>query len=244
LAIERINELIKEYLCRGMRVIDIGSGSGNSMRLITDSCRSAAYVVGVDLNLERLLRAKTLLNNRLVDFIPCDAARLPLRDESLGAASMILTLHEVEENSVEDVISEVWRVLRKGATVLFVDKISFKPSRPSEELTLLTEDVYHKALEYVERVKLFGLRRLEEYISVFEERGFTLVVSDVVDGEYVDGEKFLSSWGRDTMRLLERVNDNAKISELRKLISRIRFIGSKFGYGPAKFLVAVLSKEC
>jgi len=240
---ERLSSLIKGYVCRGAWVLDVGSGSGRSAGLIINSCGSSAYVVGVDKDFERLLRAKSLLGSCLIDFISCDAARLPIRDESLGASSVILTLHEVEEELVCNVINEVWRVLKRNAAVLFVDKCLFEPLKPSEELAVLTEEAYHKALEYVEGTKLLGLRKPEEYINIFKEHGFTLKVSNVIEGRHVDSEKFLSSWGKDTLKLLEQLSDNMKKTELIGLVNKIRSIGGKYGYGPAKFVVAILIRN-
>lgn len=241
--IDNLKNIVREYICMCGPILDIGCGSGSSIRLISDSCGSGIYIVGIDLDFERLMRAKQLLGSYFVDFIHCDASMIPIRNTSIAAAAMVLTLHEVDERLADMVLDEVWRTLKPDGMLFFVEKFLFKTSKPSEKLTMLTEEAYHKAVEYVIGSRFWGLRKPEEYISKLIEHGFKLLVTDILHGKYIDGETFLSSWGRDTLRLLEQVGDEAKRKELAELVHRIRSLGSKYGYGPPKVLVAILSKE-
>ncbi len=239
-----IEDLVRKHVCGGLRVLDVGTGSGGSIRLIIDACGSMQhYVVGVDVNLERLFKAKLTLNNYLTDLIGCDASSLPFRDMAFDAVLMALTLHEVEVKLAEGIVNEVRRVLRGEGTLLFIDKCLFKPASPSEELTLLTEEAYHKAIEYVEGIKLLGLRRPEEYMDMLKRGGFTIRLSNLITGKHISSEEFIRSWGKDTIRLLNEIKDRKRKSELNNLVSRTKLIGSKYGYGPSKLLVAVLTKQ-
>lgn len=139
-------------------------------------------------------------------------------------------------------LDEIWRILTPGGVLFFFDRILFKPRIPAEELVILTENAYHKALEYALGVKYWGLKTPEEYLSRIQERGFKLLETRRARGKHVDGKTFLRSWGKDTQRLLETIKDNDKKRELESLIKRIREQGAQHGYGPAEYVIVVFEK--
>ncbi|OYT47618.1 MAG: hypothetical protein B6U85_04835 [Desulfurococcales archaeon ex4484_42] len=237
-----IDEVIRSYICKHKWILDVGSGSGSFIKRLLNICNSHIYVIGIDIDEDRLRKAKTIISDHLVDLITCDASNLSVRSESIDIVTLFLTLHEIEENLVDNVLSEIRRVMRVNGILFFVDKFLFNSSSPNEKLTLLTEEAYHKALEYVEGVKLWGLRNPDEYINKLKFHGFMLVLNCIAQGKYIDGKTFINSWGRDTMRLLRLIKDDQKKEKLNELINRIRVMGSKYGYGPAKLLVAILCK--
>jgi len=237
-----VKGVVQEYVCKHNVVLDIGSGSGGSIKMVTDSCDLNTYVVGIDKDCEKLLRAKGFLKGFITDLICCDASTLPFRDLSIPTSTMSLTLHEINEKLVDSVLNEVWRVLKAGGKLLFIDKILFKASSPSEGLTALTEEAFHKVMEYVTGIKPYGLKGPEECLSRLVTHGFKPLLTNTAMGKYVDGGSFLRNWGKDTLRLLNEIRDEARREECTKLIQRIRKIGVKHGYGPARFIVAVLSK--
>ncbi len=153
---------------------------------------------------------------------------------------MFLVLHEIAENLVDRVLDELRRVLKSGSVLLIVDKIRFEASSPSEGLAMLVEDVYHLAIEYARNVKPWGLRDPDKYIAKVCVHGFEPVsVKIAAIGKRIDGEEFLHRWGRETARLLEEIEDETKRHEISELIQRIKTIGSRYGYGSYKLLIAV-----
>ena len=224
--------LISRYVCRREPILDIGCGSGNSIRLIVSSCSSCVYVVGVDVDFEGLLKAKTRLptGSCLIDLVCCDASTLPFRSAAFASSTMILTLHEIDEKLVDKVLDEVWRALRVDGVLFFADKLLFEATKPSEELTLLVEEIYHKVVEHATGIRPWGLRRPTEYVSKLTRHGFELRITDTVRGKYLDCREFLSSWGKNTLKLLEQVKDEVKKKELTKLLDRVRDLGSRYGF--------------
>ena len=53
-----------------------------------------------------------------------------------------------------------------------------------------------------------------------------------------DGEEFLASWGKDTVKPTQKIRSEAKRRELQELIRKIKDTARKHGYVPVKVLVA------
>ena len=53
-------------------------------------------------------------------------------------------------------LDETWRILTPGGVLFFFDRILFEPRNPAEELIILTESAYHKAVEYALGAKYWG----------------------------------------------------------------------------------------
>ncbi len=237
-----LDEVLKKYVCSRKYLLDLGTGSGRSLKHTLKVC-SNDYVVGIDLSYDRLHRAKSLIKEGLYDLICCNASHLPIRDLSLGAVTSFLILHEVEEELVGEVLNEVRRVLKIGSHFIVIDKYSFKPETPAEELTLLTEEAYHKALHYALGIKVWGIKEVDELITTIEKHGFKVVLKEEVEvGKHLNGEEFLKTWGKETIKLTQSINDEAKKKELENLINKIRKIGIKYGYGPARAIFIVARK--
>ncbi len=233
--------IIRGFVCKFKYVVDVGTGSGKFIRSLVNVCKnSSQFIIGVDIDCERLYKAKDPLNEYLVDLVCSDASRSPFRNGSADLITMFLTLHEVEEDIVDSIILEAKRVLKKDSLLLFIDKYLFKASKPSEEVSLMTEEAYHKAMEYAEGIKLWGLREPKEYIGKFTQHGFKVILKKDVRGKHINGETFIKSWGRDTVRLANAIGDESRRNEVMSLVSKIRELGVKHGYGPVRLILLIL----
>lgn len=99
-------------------VLDLGCGNGTSTANI-----KGKLVVGVDLSDEQMARAKMKYKNR--DFVVADARHLPFATSSFDMIVAINLLHHV--NEPEKILSECFRVLKKGGKLLTVDPNLYNP---------------------------------------------------------------------------------------------------------------------
>jgi len=205
---------------------------------LREVCRS--YVVGVNVDFEKLRSGRDALSDSgSLDFICADAAYLPLRDSSINSVTAVLTLHEVDEAAIGRVLEEVCRVLRSNGDFLIIDKVLTTFESPAEELAVMTEFAYHKALEHVHGVRAWGVREVDEVIEKVISKNFRAVSRElVVAGEWMTGEEFLASWGKDTVKPTQKIRSEAKRRELQELIRKIKDTARKHGYVPVKVLVA------
>lgn len=111
---EIIITLFEEARCTGP-VLDVGCGTGNMALLFA---RRGLTVSGVDIS-EKMLhhaRQKAVEAGIKVDFRQADASRLPFPNESFGTVTCLLTIEF--SNRPEDVVQEIYRVLRPGGHLI------------------------------------------------------------------------------------------------------------------------------
>lgn len=221
--------------------LDLGTGHGRSAQAVAESCKR--FVVGIDLGGEKLAEARKRLAGLPVDFVCADATRLPFKDESFALVTATLTVHEFERSSVRSALLEVKRVLMPEGRLVVIDKCRISGLSPQEELTLLTEEAYHKALKYAAGVEALGVLKPEEFVKLVESAGFKVEGCCVGRlGKWLPPEEFLSSWGFQTRLLIQQIEDREVADRLRSLVNRIVEIASEHGYGPAPVLFARFSK--
>lgn len=109
------------------RVLDVGCGTGDQLRLIS---RQISYGLGVELSQVMVetaqLEAQQALNNNC-EFRLADASRLDdLSDQSFDIAMCSLMIHEMPEKNRLPVLREMKRLARQ---IIVVDWICPQPSR-------------------------------------------------------------------------------------------------------------------
>lgn len=94
----------------GERYLDIGTGTGNMLR-IAQECFQTCF--GVDIGEKLLIKTRNEFLNCFL--VASDAEDLPFRDESFNCVSCYALLHHLYEHSV--IFSECFRILKKGGTL-------------------------------------------------------------------------------------------------------------------------------
>jgi len=233
-----------ESIFKGLRgiVLDIGCGTGRNIKLLEKVSPRLTCIIGLDIDIVKLRRALKLISGEITSFICGSTSSLPLRSQSVNVITTTLMFHELSGELVDPTLCEVWRVLKEEGKFIVADKIMFKPSSPSEELTLLTEKAYHRALLYAKGIKTWGLRRERELIEKVSTKGFRLSSKLKARGKVLKSEEFLNMWGKETLRLLSEIDNIEKKKDIESLVNKIKRIASKHEYGPSRILVAVFRK--
>lgn len=99
----------------GARFLDLGCGTG----AFSDCFRPEGYV-GIDLARHYVGFAGA---KRSGSYSVMSGAALGLADESFDGALVLGVLHHLPDELVREVVSELWRVLRPGATALVMEDI-------------------------------------------------------------------------------------------------------------------------
>lgn len=94
-------------------ILDLGCGNGVSTAYL-----SGKTVVGVDLSLKQLIRAKKKYPNR--NFLVGDATKLPFKSNTFDLIVAINLLHHLSDKT-DTGLKECYRVLKKGGKLLTVD---------------------------------------------------------------------------------------------------------------------------
>jgi len=237
-----IEDIIPNDICSPI-IIDIGCGIGKSLYAICKKCGSRSYIIGLDLDCLKLVKAKDLVQDIYVELICCDVTKLPIRNESITTITMILTLHEVEESLINELFKDLIRVLRINGILFIIDKVLEKFNTKSEELSVIVEEAYHKAKEYALGYRSWGIRRAKDIVNLVENFGFKLLDKNIIKfGKWLNGNEFLKHWGKETLQLCNMITDHRRKKELLNIIKRIKLIASKHGYGPLTLLIAIFNK--
>ena len=102
---------------RGLRVLEIGCGTGTNLR---NYCQAGGDVFGIDLSPSMLAVAHRKLGS-LARLYRGDATRLPFPHGVFDLAIAMLTLHEMPHAIRPTVLAEMRRVLRPKGRLLLVD---------------------------------------------------------------------------------------------------------------------------
>ncbi len=104
----------------GMRILDIGSGSGD---LTYEMSSLGASLIGLDSSKQWVDKCiKRYKTDQNLSFIQGNATNLPFKDSSFELVIMNMVLLNVEkEQDVEKIINEISRVLKKGGRLIFSD---------------------------------------------------------------------------------------------------------------------------
>jgi ubiquinone/menaquinone biosynthesis C-methylase UbiE len=121
--VEPFNAALRGYVVRvaqpqiGMKVLEIGCGTGTNLELFTEA---GCEVAGVDLSPSMIDLAKKKLGDR-ADLRLGDAAEIPFADSSFDLVLSFLTLHEMPPAVRTPVMKEIVRVAGADGKVLLID---------------------------------------------------------------------------------------------------------------------------
>ena len=136
-ALVPLAELVRSNDQRALVYADIACGSGG---FLNDVCRAFPRLnkIGVDLSGPYLTAARRRLRKAShLSFVSANAEQLPLATGSLDAASVIYLFHELPAKIRRVVAAEMSRVLKDGATLVFVDSLQ-RGDRPDYDGLLET----------------------------------------------------------------------------------------------------------
>ena len=102
---------------RGLRVLDVGCGTGTDLKLYQ---QAGCDVSGVDLSAAMLKAARKSLGVG-ADLRPGDAEKLPFPDETFDLILSTYTLHTIARARRAAVLRELARVLKPCGTLLLTD---------------------------------------------------------------------------------------------------------------------------
>ncbi len=107
-------KILKDKLSKlsGGRILDVGTGRGEFIKLLSENIGHYDQIVGIDSHQGILIEAKEKLEIRNVELFQMDADRMTFEDESFDMVCLSNTLHHLSD--IEGVINEMKRVLKHG----------------------------------------------------------------------------------------------------------------------------------
>ncbi len=136
-------QLLRQSDQRQIAYADIACGSGPFLSTAL-SAHPRLRGLGVDLSLPYLKKGRAAVPGRRAAFVVGKAEQLPLADDSLDIASVIYLFHELPPKIREDVSREIARVLKPGATLIFVDSLQTGDEPDYDGLLELFPQLFHE----------------------------------------------------------------------------------------------------
>lgn len=100
------------------RILDVGSGAGQIIRHLLEASHSDAQIVGFDLSVEMLRRARERLKSDRPCYVGADMTALPFRDESFDCVTCGFVLEYLPDPTLG--LAQFARVLKPGGTLLLL----------------------------------------------------------------------------------------------------------------------------
>jgi len=95
-------------------ILDIASGTCYGSSILAHN--ELNYVIAADINMDVLTWGKTVYNRQNLDFVLCDATRLPFRSRSFDSIVSFETLEHLDD--ADFYFDELYRVMKNGAMVI------------------------------------------------------------------------------------------------------------------------------
>lgn len=121
--VEPFNATLRRYVVKvarpkeGMKVLEVGCGTGTNLELFADA---GCDVAGIDLSPSMMELAKEKLGDR-ADLRLGDASEMPFADNSFDLVLSFLTIHEMPTAVRAPVMDEIVRVTGTDGLALFID---------------------------------------------------------------------------------------------------------------------------
>jgi ubiquinone/menaquinone biosynthesis C-methylase UbiE len=162
---------------KGMRVLDVGCGTGTNLQLYR---QAECAVCGIDLSPAMIEVAREKLGLE-ADIRMGDACEMPYPDDYFDLVTAMLTLHEMDNQIRPGVIKEIARVLKPRGRILLVD---FHPGPIQFPKGWLNKAV----ISFFEITA--GRKHYKNYRNFLSNRGLPGLVSE--DRFVVDKKKIVS----------------------------------------------------
>ncbi|TFG15185.1 MAG: class I SAM-dependent methyltransferase [Promethearchaeota archaeon] len=112
---------ISPFIKHGDRILDVCCGTGTLTLLLTQLFYADCTIIGVDLSQGQIAQAQKKNSYPNLKFTVMDANNLQFKNESFDKIIISAALHEMDKNQRENVLSEIYRILKKEGKFLIFE---------------------------------------------------------------------------------------------------------------------------
>ncbi len=221
-----LNEKLRDF--SGGKILDVATGDGTFINLLTSHLKDYSEVVGIDTDQEILELAKKQCTNDKVTFDYMSGDSLRFEDASFDTVSISNSLHHLGD--IRKTLDEMYRVLKPGG--LFIINEILCDNQNEKQLTHV---YFHHLQAEVDTLqgmlhnKTFSKQRV---IDIAESIGLKGIEAFVYDNEmfnrYVRIDMFANRYSAAVERMKEHPEYPKYRLELEKLIARLQEVGVEF----------------
>lgn len=127
-----INDLKNNHIS-DIKMLDIACGTSRSIKQVNEAYPEIK-ITGTDISPFYIEFSNKNIKSPNIDFIQANAENLPFENESFDIVTSVYLFHELPGNIREKVLSEMYRVLKKGGLLVIEDSIQLNDSKEIENV--------------------------------------------------------------------------------------------------------------
>lgn len=236
---QKMSSLMKSF--NNARILDVGTGNGNFIKVMTELNNDYKSAVGIDLLEGAIKMCNTSFEDERISFMKMDALKMEFEDDCFDIVSLSNSLHHLDD--IDATLKEMERVLAPGGVLLFCEMRSNNLSKKQKshlqmhhfaaEIDRMRGVIHHDTFSDKEMLDILKEKSDLDIIDVWEFA--------VTDKEEI-GEKGLEWIFEMIDRVQERIEGSKEIEYFRKKADKIKNYIRKYGFDSATQLIMVLKK--
>ena len=234
-------EKLKAFLMQknDAKILDIGTGNGNFIRIITALTNEFSEIIGIDLIEGAIEGCKKNFEDERINFFQMDAMKMEFDDNSFDFVCLSNSLHHLKD--VNKIMKEMERVLKPEGALIFCEMMSNNLSKRQKSHLMM----HHYAAEIDrDRGRFHGLTFTNKRILEILEQESTLDIKDAWDLNYPKREENSEEemeWLFETVdRVKEGIIEPKKKEYFEKEADKVKKHIKKYGFDSATQLIVVL----
>ncbi|MCK5761319.1 MAG: class I SAM-dependent methyltransferase [Candidatus Izimaplasma sp.] len=234
---EKLKTLLNQV--KGAKILDVGTGNGNFVKVITSLTNDFSEIIGIDLLDMSIEGCKNYFKDERINFFRMDALNMEFEDDIFDFVCLSNSLHHLVD--INEIIKEMERVLKPNGILIFSEMMSNNLSNRQISHLLM----HHYAAEIDrERGSYHGTTFTNTKIVEIIAKESVLEIKDIWDLYYPRREKNSEEeieWLFETIdRLLEGTVGSEKREYFEKEAEKVKKHISKHGFDSATQLMVVL----
>ncbi len=117
------------------KILDVGTGNGNFVRMITAIYNGYSQITGIDLSEASLEECRKIFKEDRIEFLKMDALNMDFEDDSYDIVCLSNSLHHLED--IDKMFKEMERVLKPGGALIFCEMVNNSLSKKQRSHLLI-----------------------------------------------------------------------------------------------------------
>lgn len=219
------------------KVLDIGTGTGDFLKILNDVFGNSAQLIGVDPGEHWLKEARTRLQDDHIEFLRMSGEELQFDDNSFDVVSISNALHHLENR--EQALNEMKRVVHPDGWII-VNEVSDGDLNEAQE----NQKMLHHFKSFVDRLHGISHRQTftkEEVVEIIEQNDIQIVYSyPHLKMKHPNFEElFLDEKYGEMESLLEELQGRPEYHEMKDQLPLFRERLNKYGFQMATQLLVI-----
>ncbi|HKJ43920.1 MAG TPA: class I SAM-dependent methyltransferase [Sunxiuqinia sp.] len=218
-------------------VLDIGTGTGDFLKLLDDTFGNGAQLIGVDPGEQWLKKARIRFQDDHIEFRCMSGEKLEFDDDTFDVVSISKALHHLENR--KQALAEMKRVVRPNGWII-INEVTDGDLNEAQE----NQKMLHHFKSFVDRLHGISHRQTftqEEVVEIVEQNGIRIAYSYPhlkMKNPNFD-ELFLNEKYEEMKSLLEELQGRPEYDQKKNQLPLFRERLNKYGFQMANQLMVI-----